>query len=128
MATAKLMIMAVAVALVVIGTAEAQTATCASKLVPCADFLNSTTKPPDTCCDPLKEAVANDLVCLCNLFNDPSFFSTFNVTVDEALRLAKNCGVTSDLSSCNGNFLNSHLLFVNQTNKIILVSFGVQIK
>ncbi|XP_021901939.1 lipid transfer-like protein VAS isoform X2 [Carica papaya] len=101
MATAKLMIMAVAVALVVIGTAEAQTATCASKLVPCADFLNSTTKPPDTCCDPLKEAVANDLVCLCNLFNDPSFFSTFNVTVDEALRLAKNCGVTSDLSSCN---------------------------
>uniref|UniRef100_A0A175YNR4 Bifunctional inhibitor/plant lipid transfer protein/seed storage helical domain-containing protein n=1 Tax=Daucus carota subsp. sativus TaxID=79200 RepID=A0A175YNR4_DAUCS len=61
------------IALTAIMSAEAQDVpTCASALVPCAVFLNATTKPPASCCDPLKDAVANQLECLCGNRTSPN--------------------------------------------------------
>ncbi|GLT91012.1 hypothetical protein SLE2022_089220 [Rubroshorea leprosula] len=74
---------------------------CATKLVPCADYLNSTTTPPASCCDPIKQTVANDLTCLCNLYKDPNFLKAFNINITDALRLTRNCGVSTDLSVCS---------------------------
>lgn len=90
-----LMVMSVSVS-----TAQAQ-AECASKLVPCAQYLNATTKPPNTCCDPIKEAVATDLQCLCNLYENPAFLSGIGINIDQALRLPQLCGIPSDTSACN---------------------------
>ncbi|KAK9072894.1 hypothetical protein SSX86_009329 [Deinandra increscens subsp. villosa] len=81
-------------------TAQAQAQTCASKLVPCAQYLNATTKPPNSCCDPIKEAVATDLQCLCNLYANPSFLKGIGVNVEQALRLPRLCGISSDTSVC----------------------------
>ncbi|GKD67971.1 lipid transfer-like protein VAS [Tanacetum coccineum] len=81
-------------------TARAQAQTCASKLVPCGNYLNATTKPPNTCCDPIKEAVANDLQCLCNLYENPDFLSSLGINVQQALNLPKLCGIPSDDSAC----------------------------
>ncbi|ESW27613.1 hypothetical protein PHAVU_003G217100 [Phaseolus vulgaris] len=85
--------------------AEAQSgtsATCAQELIPCMDYLNSSTStPPSSCCDPLKRTVENELACLCNLFYTPGLLQTFNISIDDALALSRRCGVTSDLTSCN---------------------------
>ena len=99
---ATLMVMAViAVAIASTSLTDAQNIpSCASKLVPCASFLNSTTKPNAECCNSIKEAVANELPCLCTLYNTPGLLSSFNVSVEDALRLTRNCNVPSDLSSC----------------------------
>ncbi|KAM6567203.1 hypothetical protein CsatA_026331 [Cannabis sativa] len=53
-----------------LGMAEAQMPSCASKLVACADYLNST-KPGEECCTSIKQVVATELPCLCNLYNSP---------------------------------------------------------
>jgi len=74
--------------------------TCASKLVACQAFLNTTTTPPESCCGPIKEAVKTDLLCLCNLYNDPTVFSSLNINVTQAVQLSRRCGVTTDLSNC----------------------------
>ncbi|KAM0045592.1 putative plant non-specific lipid-transfer protein/Par allergen [Helianthus debilis subsp. tardiflorus] len=88
------------VMVVSISTAQAQTQTCASKLVPCAQYLNSTTTPPNSCCDPIKEAVANDLECLCGLYENPSFLTNLGIDVQQALRLPRLCGISSDTTAC----------------------------
>ncbi|KAK8516373.1 hypothetical protein V6N13_047074 [Hibiscus sabdariffa] len=76
-------------------------ATCAQSLVPCAPYLsNATAQPQADCCDPIREAVATQLTCLCNLFNDPSLLRSFNVSVATAFRIARDCGVTN-LNACN---------------------------
>ncbi|KAG5530221.1 hypothetical protein RHGRI_030559 [Rhododendron griersonianum] len=59
-----LKISAVLVAVVVLvaatKAAEVQsTASCAQKLVPCADYMNST-NPPASCCNPLRDVVTNE--------------------------------------------------------------------
>ncbi|CAJ1943450.1 unnamed protein product [Sphenostylis stenocarpa] len=84
--------------------AEAQsgnTANCAQELIPCMDYLNGTTTPPSSCCDPLKRTVETELTCLCNLFYTPGLLQTFNISVDNALALSRRCGVQSDLTNCN---------------------------
>ncbi|XP_076887258.1 non-specific lipid transfer protein GPI-anchored 9-like [Bidens hawaiensis] len=83
-----------------IPTAYTQAQTCASKLVPCAPYLNTTIKPPNTCCDPIKETVATDLPCLCNLYSNPDFLSGLGINISQALRLPRLCGVNSDTSVC----------------------------
>lgn len=92
------------VALLFVSMAEAQSSSgspsCAQELIPCADYLNST-NPPASCCDPLKKTVANELTCLCNLFYSPGLLQSFNISVDQALKLSQRCGVTSDISNCN---------------------------
>ncbi|ESR53629.1 hypothetical protein CICLE_v10022260mg [Citrus x clementina] len=102
---ATLMVMAViAAAIASTSLTDAQnTPSCASKLVPCASFLNTTTKPNAECCNSIKEAVANELPCLCTLYNTPGLLSSFHVSLEDALRLTRDCNVPSDLSSCKNS-------------------------
>ncbi|CAN4077905.1 unnamed protein product [Withania somnifera] len=79
---------------------EAQTPSCASKLVPCAPFLNST-KPPDSCCTPLREAVTNDLPCLCKLYQNPTLLPSLGINVTQAIGLPKFCNIPGDVTACN---------------------------
>ncbi|KAD4384645.1 hypothetical protein E3N88_24813 [Mikania micrantha] len=83
-----------------ISTAHAQTQTCAANLIPCAQYINSTTTPPSSCCDPIRQAVANDLPCLCSLYQNPSFLAGFGVNVTQALRLPQRCGIPADVTAC----------------------------
>ncbi|XP_077245111.1 non-specific lipid transfer protein GPI-anchored 9-like [Tasmannia lanceolata] len=82
------------------GVSGQQTQACASKLVPCADFVNST-NPPVSCCGPLTDAVRNDLPCLCNLLKNPAIFASFRINITQALELPKYCGLTSGIEACN---------------------------
>ncbi|KAM6588181.1 non-specific lipid transfer protein GPI-anchored 7 [Cannabis sativa] len=88
--------------LITLGMADAQVPSCASKLVPCANYLNST-KPGDDCCTSIKQAVANELPCLCNLYNTPGVLQSFGVTVAQALRLTQSCGVPVKLDQCKSS-------------------------
>ncbi|XP_059657463.1 non-specific lipid transfer protein GPI-anchored 7-like [Cornus florida] len=94
-------LMMVVVVVAVIGFAEGQsTPSCAQKLVPCADYMNST-NPPASCCDPLKEAVTNELSCLCTLYNTPGLLTYLGINITDALALPGHCGVSGDLSACS---------------------------
>lgn len=91
--------------------AEAQTPTpttqtCAAKLVPCAEYLNST-NPPASCCNPIKEAVTTDLACLCNLYNTPGLLASMGINVTQALQLTRACGVPNDTSTCKGTIVST---------------------
>ncbi|KAM7525621.1 hypothetical protein LguiA_015523 [Lonicera macranthoides] len=102
--TAALLTVVVVVVLVGIRAADGQaTASCAQNLVPCAPYLNSTARPPNTCCDPLRETVKNDLVCLCNLYQTPGFLESLGVNLTQALGLSSNCGIPGDLSACRAS-------------------------
>ncbi|XP_011018245.1 PREDICTED: lipid transfer-like protein VAS isoform X2 [Populus euphratica] len=83
--------------------AQDQSTSCASKLVPCQAYLSTTTQPPDTCCNSIKEAVANELPCLCKIYNDPTLFQSLGINVTQAVMLSQRCGVTTDLSSCSAS-------------------------
>nr|ACM78616.1 protease inhibitor/seed storage/lipid transfer protein family protein [Tamarix hispida] len=75
-------------------TSEAQASTdCASSLTPCATFLNATTKPPSSCCDPLKKAIETEKDCLCNIFNTPGLLKSFGINVTEATQLPRKCEI-----------------------------------
>ncbi|KAL1805910.1 hypothetical protein ACET3Z_028978 [Daucus carota] len=75
---------------------------CATNVVPCMDFLNLTTKPPASCCDPLSRAVVKQLSCLCNLYTTPSFFESYSINFTLAIRLPSLCGISTDLTTCLG--------------------------
>ncbi|XP_038686935.1 non-specific lipid transfer protein GPI-anchored 8 isoform X2 [Tripterygium wilfordii] len=97
--------MSLIAAVLLLATAISQTdaqqvASCASKLVPCAEYLNSTS-PPSSCCDPIKDAVTNDLPCLCNLYQNPDLLKSLGVELAQALALTRACGVSTDISACN---------------------------
>ncbi|URE05282.1 lipid transfer-like protein [Musa troglodytarum] len=97
-----MMMMVVVVVVAMSGGAEGQLPpACVSSLIPCAAYVNSTGPPPERCCEPLRQAVDADLQCLCAVLNDQSVLKAFNVTTDQAFRLAKSCGV-SELSGCPG--------------------------
>lgn len=77
---------------------------CVQKLLPCEPYLHSSSPPP-TCCLPLKEMVVNETQCLCGVITNPEILKSLNVTKDDAITLAKNCGANPDLSLCkNGNY------------------------
>ncbi|KAK2664562.1 hypothetical protein Ddye_003136 [Dipteronia dyeriana] len=74
---------------------------CVTKLLPCKAYLNaSSSSPPATCCIPLNEAVTNEAECLCNVLHNPEVMKSFNVTLDDALNVAKACGANADLTKC----------------------------
>ena len=84
--------------------AAAQTTpNCAANLVPCSQYINTTGTPPATCCVPLKDAVQNDLKCLCDLYATPEIFKAFNISLDAALGLSKRCGLNDTTAACKGN-------------------------
>ncbi|KAF8772097.1 hypothetical protein HU200_006090 [Digitaria exilis] len=77
---------------------------CAAKLVPCAAYLNSTsgtTPPPAACCDPLKEAAANETACVCAMLLNKAALQAFGVAPEQGIGLAKRCGVATDASVCD---------------------------
>ena len=105
---AKFLIMALLVILGTMATVTDAQTSCAQSLVPCFPYLNNATvQPQDDCCNPVREAVTNQLPCLCNLYSDPNLLASLNVTVSEVLRISRECGVTTDLSACNGMCLPS---------------------
>ncbi|XP_078174319.1 non-specific lipid transfer protein GPI-anchored 7-like [Carex rostrata] len=82
--------------------AQSSTQSCASKLVSCASYLNST-NPPASCCDPLKEAITNEMQCLCSIYEDPTILKAFNINLTEANQLAGHCGINSGTNQCNAS-------------------------
>lgn len=75
---------------------------CLVNLVGCADYLNTTTKPPDTCCSPLKEAITDQLPCLCNLYNDPSLLKSLGINVTQVMEVPARCGIDFSITECTG--------------------------
>lgn len=104
---AMLLLMAVVMVVSLTSPAMAQptTATCAEKLTSCANYLKNSTNPPASCCNPIKEAVANELTCLCNLYTTPGFLESIGVNVTQALQLTRACGVPVELSKCKSIYL-----------------------
>lgn len=82
------------------GVMGQQVPDCAAKLTPCGNYFNSTS-PPDTCCSPLREAVRDQLKCLCNLYSDRQIFRALGINITQALQLPKHCGITTNLTACN---------------------------
>ncbi|XP_076958496.1 non-specific lipid transfer protein GPI-anchored 7-like [Bidens hawaiensis] len=95
-----MLVVTITLLVLAVSTAHAQDQTCGAKLIPCAQYLNYTTSPPNSCCDPIKEAVANDLPCLCNLYNNPDFLSGFKINITQALGLPRLCGLSNDVTVC----------------------------
>lgn len=104
MVSVKMVIVAVLAAALAAGVAEGQsTASCVQKLTSCAPYLNGTSKPPATCCNPLKEAVAKEKACLCTVYNTPGLLPSLGVNTTQVATLAKSCGVDADASTiCSG--------------------------
>ncbi|KAF9617163.1 hypothetical protein IFM89_034314 [Coptis chinensis] len=93
------LLLAAIVAISMVVETKAQIPDCATKLTPCANFFNST-KPPESCCTPLRETIQNQRDCLCNLYSNPGLISAFGINITQALELPKYCGVPSDTSLC----------------------------
>ncbi|VVA98404.1 unnamed protein product [Arabis nemorensis] len=89
-----------AIALISLPAAVESQTTCVSKLVPCFDALKTTTTPSKECCDSIKEAVKDELPCLCTVYKTPGLLAQFNVTTTQALSISARCGVNTDLSAC----------------------------
>ncbi|XP_010934412.2 uncharacterized protein [Elaeis guineensis] len=98
-AAAEVALGVVALLLVVATGSAQQVPDCASKLLPCANYLNTTT-PPESCCGPLKQAAKDDTDCLCSIFNDKTVLQAFKVDIEQALQLAKKCGIDAGNSIC----------------------------
>ncbi|KAK4260452.1 hypothetical protein QN277_003562 [Acacia crassicarpa] len=106
MNTWKTLLIAVAVAVTVAtNSVEAQNGvpSCAQQLIPCVNYINSTTTPPTSCCDPIKQTVQTQLPCLCNLYTTPGLLESFGINVTQAVDLSRRCGVHTDLSQCKGS-------------------------
>ncbi|MBA0762129.1 hypothetical protein Gotri_024675, partial [Gossypium trilobum] len=100
----KMLMMAV---LVILGTKIATVTVadpaCLQSLKSCAPYFNNATlKLKGDCCDPLKQAVATELTCLCSLINNPTLLSSFNINIPipAALRITHGCGVTDKMKGC----------------------------
>lgn len=92
----------VVMAAMMAGGGEAQeTQDCANQLMPCLNYINTTTEPPANCCIPLKQTVEKERDCLCNLYKNPSLFEALHINISQATELPKRCGVSNDLSACN---------------------------
>jgi len=75
--------------------------TCISGIIPCQSSLNTTGRPPNSCCTPLVKVYNTDKACLCGLLNDTALIKQFNVNVTEALQLPVRCGLNANISSCS---------------------------
>ncbi|CAM8903872.1 unnamed protein product [Rhodiola kirilowii] len=74
---------------------------CVANLIPCANFIGTTSKPPQSCCAPLKTAITTQLDCICGLYNTPGLLQSFKINITQALDLPKRCGIDgASLSAC----------------------------
>ncbi|MQM17500.1 hypothetical protein Taro_050472 [Colocasia esculenta] len=74
---------------------------CLQKLLTCSNFISLTTPPSEACCNPLREAVQNDLPCLCDLLNRKDLIEQFKINYTRAVDLPRRCGIGSNTSICN---------------------------
>ncbi|KAL4187568.1 hypothetical protein AMTRI_Chr09g39650 [Amborella trichopoda] len=77
--------------------AAAQSTSCLNQLLPCLSYLNSTTTPPSTCCEPLKSIINSDPQCLCSMLK--SGMSGIDMT--QAAQLPSKCGVNVNAATCD---------------------------
>ncbi|KAA3456448.1 protein YLS3-like isoform X2 [Gossypium australe] len=98
----KMLMMAVLVILgTKIATVTAADPTCLQSLMSCAPYFNNATlQLQGNCCDPLRQAVATELTCLCSLINNSTLLSSFNIPIAAALRITRGCGVTDQMNGC----------------------------
>ncbi|KAK5847191.1 hypothetical protein PVK06_003495 [Gossypium arboreum] len=98
----KMLMMAVLVILgTMMATVTVASPACLQSLMSCAPYFNNTDVTlPDDCCNPLQQAVATELICLCSLFNLPSLLSSFDIPYVGAIRIASQCGVVDIISDC----------------------------
>ncbi|KAL2348130.1 hypothetical protein Fmac_002130 [Flemingia macrophylla] len=83
-----------------IGLGKGQTVPlCADKLFPCIGNVNST-KPPDTCCNPVKEIYATQETCFCELALTPGILEGLGTSTDQALQVLHSCGVNFQITTC----------------------------
>ncbi|KAI4302760.1 hypothetical protein MLD38_038469 [Melastoma candidum] len=90
----------VAVVFGVLRASGQSTPKCVVQLVPCYQFLKSTSKVPDSCCNPMRDAVENQRDCLCKLYQTPGLLQTYNINITQVFGLTKACGVTASTDFC----------------------------
>eukprot|EP01018_Ginkgo_biloba_P006061 Gb_33141 [translate_table: standard] len=74
---------------------------CVQSIIPCANFLNTTTKPPNSCCTPLLKVIETDAKCLCDLLNTSSkLIAAYGVNLTQALAVPGRCGKNVNASTC----------------------------
>ncbi|XP_008363859.3 non-specific lipid transfer protein GPI-anchored 7-like [Malus domestica] len=84
-----------------VGRSAGQTTpACAQDLIPCADYLKTTAQPAANCCTAIKQAVATQFACLCNLFFTPGLLQSFGANATSGLRIATACGESMDTAKC----------------------------
>ncbi|RWR89280.1 lipid transfer-like protein VAS [Cinnamomum micranthum f. kanehirae] len=96
-------VMALVAALVLMGTngvVGQQLPGCIGKLLPCTSYLNSTA-PPESCCNPMKEAFEKEISCLCGLYNSRESFKSLGLNITQILELPKHCGINYNLNACD---------------------------
>lgn len=99
---------------------------CVVNLVGCVDYLNTTTTPPATCCGPLKEAITDQLPCLCNLYNDPALLISLGINVTQAIELPARCSINFSINECTGlSFVNySEFVSFLDAKKVVLPKYN----
>lgn len=80
----------------------AQDTSCITQLVPCLNYINSTTgRPSKDCCDPLMSVIKSNPQCLCSLISSNTASGGINET--QALLLPSKCGVNVNASICSAS-------------------------
>lgn len=68
--------------------------TCVTKLNPCLPYVNDTTSSiPNTCCNPVKEAITNESACLCSYYNTPGMLESVGIKPSRVADLIRDCKV-----------------------------------
>ncbi|XP_026658677.1 non-specific lipid transfer protein GPI-anchored 8-like [Phoenix dactylifera] len=96
------MVVVVWVAMMAAAARGQTAASCASNLVPCAQYVNNTNTPAETCCGPLRTAETNETSCLCALYKSPEILKAFGITLEKGRELSRRCGITNQLSCDTG--------------------------
>ncbi|XP_077248251.1 non-specific lipid transfer protein GPI-anchored 30-like [Tasmannia lanceolata] len=80
---------------------HAQDTSCLTQLLPCLNYLNSTSTPPSSCCDPLKSVLSSNPQCLCNLLSSNTASGQTGINATQALQLPSKCGANVNAASCS---------------------------
>ncbi|XP_057763394.1 non-specific lipid transfer protein GPI-anchored 7-like [Arachis stenosperma] len=97
-----MMMMMAVVLMIVVTFGEAQTnayPACATELVPCVEYKNSK-KPPNACCNPLKNVFQTQLACLCQIVLTPAFLESFGSNTTQTIRFVRSCNLNLSVSLC----------------------------
>ncbi|WCJ42103.1 hypothetical protein M5689_022931 [Euphorbia peplus] len=83
--------------------ATAGKAKCVKKMMPCQEYFkaNGSKTVSDTCCEPLRLLVTDEMACLCGVFKNEGFLKSVNITLDNVVKVAKSCDADFDLSECD---------------------------